>query len=58
MWDRVEMSEERREQFYRDALAAGKYFQATGLHATAEEVDSWLARLEAGEDVPPPECHR
>lgn len=50
--------EERREQFYRDALADGEHYQATGLHATAEEVDAWLARLEAGEDVPPPECHR
>jgi predicted transcriptional regulator len=50
--------EEKREQFYRDALAAGEHYQATGLHATAEEVDRWLARLEAGENVPPPECHR
>jgi predicted transcriptional regulator len=49
--------EERREQFRQDALAAWAEYQATGLHVTAEEADAWLARLEAGEDVEPPECH-
>ena len=29
-----------------------------GLHATAEEADVWLSRLEAGEDAEAPECHR
>ena len=32
-------------------------YQASGLHLTFEEMDAWLAKLEAGEDVPPPECH-
>ena len=49
--------EERREQFRRDALAAFAEYQVTGLHVTAEEADAWLARLEAGEDIEPPECH-
>ena len=49
--------EERREQFRQDALAAWAEYQATGLHVTGEEADAWLARLEAGEDVEPPECH-
>jgi predicted transcriptional regulator len=49
--------EERREQFRQDALTAWAEYQATGLHATAEEVDAWLARLEAGEDAEPPACH-
>ena len=49
--------EERREQFRQDALAAWAEYQTTGLHVTAEEADAWLARLEAGEDVEPPECH-
>jgi predicted transcriptional regulator len=49
--------EERREQFRQDALAAWAEYQATGLHVTAEEADAWLARLEAGEDAEPPECH-
>ncbi len=49
--------EERREQLRQDAQAAWDHYQATGLHATAEEADSWLAKLEAGEDAPPPPCH-
>ena len=43
----------------REAALAGIAGYATdGLHLTAEEADAWLARLEAGEDVPPPPCHR
>ena len=49
--------EEKREQFRRDAIAAWKDYQATGQHATAEEADVWLAKLEAGEDAKAPECH-
>jgi len=49
--------EEKREQFRRDAITAWKDYQATGLHATAEEADAWLAKLEAGEDAKAPECH-
>lgn len=49
--------EEKREQFQQDALAAWSDYQATGMHATAEEADAWLARLEAGEDAGTPECH-
>jgi predicted transcriptional regulator len=49
--------EEKREQFRQDALSAWNDYQATGLHATAEEADAWLAKLEAGEDAEAPECH-
>lgn len=49
--------EEVRERLRSDAVAAWEEYQATGLHATAEEVDAWLAKLEAGEDAEPPECH-
>ena len=49
--------EEQREQFRQDALAAWAENQETGRHVTAEEADQWLARLEAGETAPPPECH-
>lgn len=49
--------EEKREQLRKDALAAWDHYQTTGLHATAEEADSWLASLEAGEDAEAPECH-
>ena len=49
--------EEKRESFRQEALAAWQEYQSTGLHATGEEVDTWLAKLEAGEAAPPPECH-
>jgi len=49
--------EEKREQFRRDALEAWNHYQASGLHLTAAEADSWLAKLEAGEDAEAPECH-
>ena len=49
--------EEKRELFRRDALAAWNDYQAKGLHATAEEADAWLAKLEAGEKAKAPQCH-
>lgn len=49
--------EEKRAAFEQDAIRAWETYQATGLHATGEEVDAWLSKLEAGEDVEPPKCH-
>jgi len=49
--------EEKREQLRAAALAAWDEHQATGLHATAEEADAWLAKLEDGKDAQAPECH-
>ncbi len=49
--------EEKREQFRQDALAAWDHYQTTGLHITGEEADAWMEKLEAGEDLDPPECH-
>lgn len=49
--------EEKREAFRQDAIKAWADFQGTGLHATSEEADAWLEKLEAGQDVEPPECH-
>ena len=49
--------EEARERLRQDALAAWADYQATGQHMTEEEADDWLAELEAGKDVDPPECH-
>ena len=49
--------EEKRERLRQDALAAWAHYQTTGLQATAEEADAWLARLETGKDTPPPKCH-
>lgn len=49
--------EKKREQLRQDALAAWNHYQTTGLHLAAEEADAWLAKLEAGENAPAPECH-
>jgi predicted transcriptional regulator len=48
--------EDERRQAREDVLAAWKDYQASGQHVSDEEADAWLARLEAGEDVPPPAC--
>ncbi|MDP2784684.1 MAG: ribbon-helix-helix protein, CopG family, partial [Sulfurimicrobium sp.] len=49
--------EEKREAFRQDAINAWQEYQETGLHVTGEEVEVWLAKLEAGQDAEPPECH-
>jgi predicted transcriptional regulator len=49
--------EEKRERLRQDALAAWADYQTTGLHATADEADTWLAKLEAGKRAAPPKCH-
>jgi predicted transcriptional regulator len=48
---------EKREQFRLDTLASWEHYKATGLHVSEEEMDEWVARLEAGEDAPAPKCH-
>ncbi len=48
---------EKRRHFHQDALDAMADYEATGLHLTGEEVDQWLARIEAGENPPLPPCH-
>ncbi|MCV0397909.1 MAG: CopG family ribbon-helix-helix protein [Rhizobiaceae bacterium] len=49
--------EEKRESFRQDTLQAWNDYQATGLHATAEEVEEWLAGWGGDEERPAPECH-
>ena len=49
--------EEKREAFRQDTLKAWDDYRTAGLHVTAEEADAWLARLEQGDDIEPPECH-
>lgn len=49
--------EEKRESLRQDGLRAWSDYQANGLHVTHGEADAWLAKLEAGQDVAPPECH-
>lgn len=48
--------EEKREAFRQDTLKAWQDFRITGLHVNADEADAWLAELERGNDVEPPEC--
>jgi len=50
--------EEQREQLRQDSLAAWREYEASGLHATGEEVDQWLGKLAEGENSPPPRAHR
>lgn len=50
--------EEKREAFRQDALRAWEEFQETGLHATAEEVDAWLASWGTDNELPAPACHK
>ena len=49
--------EEKLEAFRQDGISAWNEYHATGLHVTLEEADAWLGKLEAGQDVEPPECH-
>lgn len=49
--------EEKRETFRQDTLKAWEQYRTTGLHVTADEADAWLAQLEQGNDIEPPECH-
>ena len=48
---------EKREEFRAATLAAAEHYRTTGLHLTQQEAEEWMLRLEAGEDIPPPECH-
>jgi predicted transcriptional regulator len=49
--------EEKREALRQDTLKAWDEFQATGLRATADEVDKWLASWGTDDELPAPECH-
>ncbi|TAK71688.1 MAG: ribbon-helix-helix protein, CopG family [Betaproteobacteria bacterium] len=49
--------EEKRQAFLQAGREAWEHYQATGQHVTGEEADAWLAQLEAGNNVNPPECH-
>lgn len=50
--------EEGRDAAWQDAMRAWKNYRSTGLHATAEEMEAWFDKLEAGTDAEPPACHR
>ncbi len=50
--------EEKRETFRKETLEAWEEFQVTGLHATADEVDTWLASWGTDNEMPAPLCHK
>lgn len=50
--------EEKREAFRQDAIKAWEEYQETGLHATAGEVDTWLASWGTENELPAPACHK
>ena len=50
--------EEKREAFRQDAIKAWDEYQETGLHATASEVDKWLASWGTEKELPVPLCHK
>jgi Predicted transcriptional regulator len=50
--------EEKRSQYRRDALAAWKDYQETGLHLTAEEAETWINSWGTEHEQDAPACHR
>ena len=54
---RYVQQEEARETIKQAAIAAWDGYRQTGLHATFEEADAWLAELESGGQAEPPLCH-
>lgn len=50
--------EEKREAFRQATLQAWDDFQMTGLHATAEEVETWLASWGSDNELPAPACRK
>ncbi|MEI3853955.1 MULTISPECIES: CopG family ribbon-helix-helix protein [Ensifer] len=50
--------EEKREALRHDTLNAWEEYQATGLHATADEVEKWLSTWGTDDESAAPECHK
>ncbi len=48
--------EEKREAFPKDALAAWRECQETGMYASAEDVPAWLATWGENSETTAPEC--
>ncbi|MBB3229712.1 ribbon-helix-helix protein, CopG family [Halomonas stenophila] len=49
--------EEKREAFRQDTLRAWEDYQASGLHAPADEVEKWLESWGTDNELPVPACH-
>ncbi len=50
--------EEMREALRQDTLKAWDEYRATGLHATAEDVQAWLASWGTDNELPAPACRK
>ena len=50
--------EEKREAFRQDTIKSWEEYQETGVHATAAEVDTWLASWGSENELPTPVCHK
>lgn len=49
--------EEKKEACRQETLRAWNEYQETGLHATSEEINSWLASWGSSEEQLSPTCH-
>lgn len=49
-------AQEARAELDRETMERWTEYKATGKHVSFEDVDAWVARLEAGEVVEPPEA--
>ncbi len=49
--------EEKREAFRQHTISAWEEYQETGLHASAADVDAWLASWGSDAELPAPLCH-
>jgi predicted transcriptional regulator len=54
----MDRDQEKREAFRLHTLRAYEEYQATGLHATVEEVYAWLESLGTDHELPVPVCHK
>ncbi len=50
--------EEKREAFRQDTIKAWDEYQETGLHVTADEVETWLTSWGNENELPVPICHK
>lgn len=50
--------EEKRDNFRQETIKAWEEFQEAGMHATAEEINSWMTSWGSENELPAPECHK